>query len=176
MKSLAPSCRTIFVGVSMALLFTASAHGQVADALTGKMHWWQQIAGTWQCTAHLRPVGGQSEGYGPERIIATPTQGNTLHMHSDLIKLHTDDYIGYSDKAKVWWDAEASTAGWAILTTSNDNATYTQVTDSTGTLDKDPDVFRVVYTYHQGILGQRLEMRTKRSWIAASEDVCHRIP
>jgi hypothetical protein len=131
MKSLAPSCLTIFVGVSMALLSTTSAHGQVADALTGKMRWWQQVAGTWQCTIHLHPVAGQREGYGPVRIAATPTQDNTLYMHSDLIGLHADDYIGYDEKTKVWWEAEADNFGDASLATSRDNVTFTQVSDST---------------------------------------------
>jgi hypothetical protein len=126
-------------GVVIALLSAARAPGQVADELTGKMRWWQQVAGTWECTIHLHPVAGQSEGYGPVRMTATPTQGNTLHMHSDLIKFHTDDYIGYSDKAKVWWDAEATNSGDAVLTTSTDNVTYTQVSDSTSTLEKDAD-------------------------------------
>jgi hypothetical protein len=174
--SLTLSCRAIFVCVSMALLSTGSAHGQVVDALTGKMRWWQRVAGTWQCTIHLHPVAGQSEGYGPVRITAVPTQGNTMHLHSDLIKLRADEYIGYSETAKVWWDAGAGTDGDAVLLISTDNATYTQVSDSTGTLEKDTGVYRAIYVFHGGIFAQRLELRAKDSWTAVSEEVCHRRP
>ncbi len=140
------------------------------------MRWWRQVTGTWQCSIHLHPVAGQDEGYGPVRITATPTQGNTMHLHSDLIKLHLDDYIGYSDAAKVWWDAEATSSGDAVLTTSTDNVIYTQVSDSTGTIEKDTDVYRMTYAYQKDIFGQRLELRHKNSWIAVSEVVCHRRP
>jgi hypothetical protein len=174
MRSLAVRSRAILLSMSVALLWTASAHGQVADALKGKMRWWQQVAGTWQCTIHLQPVAGQSEGYGPERIAATPMQGNTLHMHSDLIGMHADDYIGYSEKTKVWWDAEADNFGNATLATSPDNVTFTQVSDSKSLVDKDPGVYRVIYLFRDGLFGQRLESHSKHSWIAVSEEVCHR--
>jgi hypothetical protein len=162
--------------VAFLLLSTASAHGQVPHPLTGKMRWWQQVAGTWECTIHLHSVAGQSEGYGPVRITATATQGNAFHMHSDLIGMHADDYLGYSDKAKVWWNAEADNFGDASLLTSADNVTYTQVSDSTGTLEKEPGIYRAVYVFHHGMFGQRLQLRTKNSWIAVSEQVCHRVP
>ena len=176
MNSRTPGYRAFLVGVSIALLSTAGANGQVADALTGKMRWWQQVVGTWQCTIHLHPVAGQSEGYGPVRIVAVPTQGNTLHMHSDLIGMHADDYLGYDQKARIWWDDEADNFGNASLTTSRDNVTFTQVSDSTSFLDKDPDVYRVIYAFHNGLFGQRLELYSKASWIAVSEAICHRRP
>jgi hypothetical protein len=174
MKSLAPSCRTFLVGLSVALLSTASARGQVADALTGKMRWWQQVAGTWQCTIHLHAVAGQTEGYGPIRVTATPTQGNTLHIHSDLIGVHGDDYMGYSNTAKVWWDAGVDNGGNATLSTSTDNVVYTQVSDSTGSVEKGHDVFRVIFVLQNGTFGQRQELRTKDGWTPASEVLCHR--
>ncbi len=176
MRNLAIRSRAVLMSMGVALLWAASAHGQMANALKGKMRWWQQVAGTWQCTIHLQPVAGQSEGYGPERIAATPTQGNTLHMHSDLIGMHADDYIGYSDKSKVWWDAEADNFGNATLATSPDNVTFTQVSDSKSVVDKDPGVYRVIYVFRDGLFGQRLQLHSKGSWIAVSEEVCHRRP
>lgn len=157
------------------LLSTTNARGQAHDPLTGKMRWWQQVAGTWQCTLHLHPVAGQTEGYGPNRMTATPTQGNTLHIHSDLIGLHGDDYMGYSDTAKVWWDAGVDNLGNAVLSTSHDNVVYTQVSDSTGSVEKDDDVFRVTFALHYGIFSQRQELQTKDGWVPASEELCHRV-
>jgi hypothetical protein len=161
--------------VAFLLLSTANAHGQVPDQLTGKMRWWQQVAGTWECTLHLHPVAGQTGGYGPDRMTATPTQGNTLHIHSDLIGVHGDDYVGYSDTRKVWWDAGVDNGGNAILSTSTDNVVYTQVSDSTGSVEKDDNVFRVIFALHNGIFGQRQELRTKDAWVPASEELCHRL-
>ena len=108
-------------------------------------------------------------------MTATPTQGNTLHIHSDLIGVHGDDYVGYSDTRKVWWDAGVDNGGNAILSTSTDNVVYTQVSDSTGSVEKDDNVFRVIFALHNGIFGQRQELRTKDAWVPASEELCHRL-
>jgi len=161
-KSLPLNFRAVLAAVGIALCSTSSANGQVADALTGKMRWWQQVAGTWQCTLHLHPAAGQTEGYGPIRMTATPTQGNTLHVHSDLIGVHGDDYIGYSKTTKVWWDAGVDNGGHATLSTSTDNVVYTQVSDSTGSVEKDRNVFRVIVVLQNGILvsGRNCELRT----------------
>ena len=60
--------------VAFLLLSTANAHGQVPDQLTGKMRWWQQVAGTWNarftCTLWLANRGlrtGSNDGHADAR-------------------------------------------------------------------------------------------------------------
>jgi hypothetical protein len=65
--------------------------------------------------------------------------------------LHADDYIGYSDKAKLWWDAEADSGGDAILTTSKDNVVFTLFIAGCAALFATPAFNPLTIPYDEGV-------------------------
>jgi hypothetical protein len=169
--------RILLCPIVVAVLSIATIASAGADpSLTGKMAWWQRVVGTWNCTLRLFPVAGQPAGTGPASLVALASAANTIHMYSVAYENQGDAYIGYSDKERRWWEADADNTGDATLITSRDNVVYTQVSDATSSVDKDTDVFRVSYAFRNGVFSQRQELEKNNAWILASVETCHRHP
>lgn len=82
-----------------------------SKALSGKMVWWQHMVGSWRCALTVEEVEGQ-----PARQINVPAVGsvapdNVFHWALTSAELHLDQYVGYDEHKKAWWETRADSFG-----------------------------------------------------------------
>lgn len=167
--------RLALFGLLIGVMFVANwIPAAAAETLSGKMTWWENAVGAWDCTLQLYAVGDQPGGIGPAREVLTIASDNTVHQYLKAYQNEGDSYIGYSDSAQMWWETDIDNAGYAELSTSRDDVTFTQASDATSNVYRDRDVDRVTYTLHNKILSETQELRTKNSWVRSSKLSCRK--
>ena len=171
--------RYVLAIVLMIILVAVTGRGAPAlpRMLSGKMAPWQQVVGTWGCTLHFDAVGGRPAEVGSVGVSAVVAPGNVLHWHFRGSGYEADDFNGYSGTAKVWWEAGADTGGNATLMRSPDGIVFTQVSDSTSSIEGDRSKSRVTYKLNPDNTFEQVEEQQDGStWRRDSEMFCRNAP
>jgi hypothetical protein len=143
--------------------------------LSGKMAWWQKVVGSWVCEVKINPTEGQPAQTWITIAKGSVAPGNVFHMTEIAPGLETDQYDGYSNTHKSWWESQADSFGYATLFQSSDEKLYVQI--STPPLFED-DRNKYRETYKLGADGrfyQATEREVSGAWVPYDESSCKRM-
>lgn len=144
-------------------------------SLIGKMAWWQQIVGSWVCEVRSKPTEGHPARTSITIAKASVSPGNVFHMTEIAPGLETDQYNGYSDTRKSWWESQADSFGYATLFRSSDNKQYVQISTPPSFQD-DGSTYRETYKLGpDGRFYQATERHVNGSWAPYDESSCQRM-
>ena len=144
--------------------------------LRGPMIQWQQMVGVWKCTVHIDSLGDQEEQTGVMVLIAWAAPGNVFHTHVSAAGYEVDDFIGYSEREKAWWEVSADSAGNATLMRSTDGRVFDQVSHAASSPGIDNGKRRLTYeAVENSSFTQFEEEAVHGTWRASSEMRCQEI-
>jgi hypothetical protein len=167
-------CVLLMLVSAIAVGGTASSSVAGSQELSGRMAIWQRIVGTWTCELRANASNSQPEIQEQVAVQVSVAAGNVLHWHFVAADFEADDFQGYSEKKRVWWENDINTIGHASLMQSTDNVLYTQISDS-NFLDGDQTKYRVTYRLNQdGTFTQTEEQRLHGAWEPNNTVHCRR--
>lgn len=106
-----------------------------ADVLTGKMARFNEgAAGPWSCSTSVPAIGDRAAHVDTSTATFEIVPGNVVHYHISGADYSGDFYLGYSQRAGVYWQTAADSLGMHAFLTSPDALTYTG-TSSLGPID-----------------------------------------
>jgi hypothetical protein len=164
-----------FLGLTLALV-AALYDGASAEPkpLVGEMASWQRIVGYWICNVTIEPGNGQFPQKGFTFAEGAVLPGNVFHWSDRASGFAADQYDGYSDAKKAWWESQASSAGYGMILQSSDGLTYDQISLPTS-LEDGRGRYREVYSLRpDGSFYQVVERRIAGSWHIDSIANCKR--
>lgn len=136
----------ILVGICSALLMSTGKGTAGNVELSGKMSSWQHLVGHWTCSMLIEGRGEQQPQEGLLSAVGEVVPGNVFHWHVAAAGYAGDQYDGYSESAKRWWEAESDSGGFATLLQSNDGVVFEQISDISIAESTPQPARRVVYS------------------------------
>ena len=120
---------------AFALALLGSAGVARADVLTGKMARFNDVTGgPWSCSTSVPAIGDRAAHTDTSTIAFEIVPGDVIHYHIAGADYSGDFYLGYNQRAGVYWQTGADSLGMHAFLTSSDAFTYTG-TSSMGTID-----------------------------------------
>ena len=179
MKSLGLSRFALAMGAATALFIFAVPLNDEAAAksgtLIGKMSWWQQIVGSWACEVTIEPMEGEPARKWITILKGSVVPGNVFHLTESAPGLQTDQYNGYANAKKGWWEAEADSFGYATLLQSSDNRLYVQISVPPS-FEQDRSKYRETYKLGpDGVFHTTTERQIHGAWVRYDESSCKRM-
>jgi hypothetical protein len=166
----------LFIIVALIVSLNAGDASAKSPGLSGKMAWWQHIVGFWLCHVTIEPGNGQypQKGYTFGEGSALP--GNVFRWSEIASGFAADQYNGYSDARKAWWESQANSGGSAMISRSLDGLTYDQIS-LPSSLEDSGGGYREVYSLRgDGSFYEVDKRRIGGSWHVDSLSLCKRMP
>jgi hypothetical protein len=167
--ALASSCAAIAVVPAAA---GESAPAASPAALTGHMTSMQFLIGSWNCSVKL-PAGSGEPATTDHGVVAySVVPGNAIHAHVTAMDYADDSYIGYVDKAKLFWTNTIDAYGALSGETSTDGKLFT---GSSAQGQVKMKVRDTISRPKQNTTRDLQEFQSNGSWHMASDSTCTRI-
>ena len=164
---------SLVLAAFMAANARASADVRV---LTGKMAWWNQVVGFWTCEVNLDPSPGQMAQKGFTVAEASIAPDNVFHWSERASGLAADQYDGYDDDKKVWWETQSDSTGFASLFISSDGLTYEGVPALGPPFGNDTSRYRETYSIGaDGTFDETVTRLLGGTWHPFNEASCKRV-
>jgi hypothetical protein len=171
-------CRSCIKLVSLMFALVACADaGASADSptLSGRMTWWQQLVGSWSCDVTILPDAGQRPERGVMFAKGSVAPYNVFHWRLVASGIEADQYDGYSDSKKLWWETQAASSGTAVVLRSSDGLVYDQVSEPPSLEEDGERPYHEVYSIRSdGTFSQMIQRRIRGSWRTDSTASCKR--
>lgn len=165
----------ILIGAAIGFCVYGGDVSAKSRVLSGKMAWWQQMVGAWVCGVEIKPDAGQQPEKGYMYAVGSVAPDNVFKWYIVASGIEGDQYDGYSDTKKAWWETQSDSSGDAIVFRSDDGRTYDQISWPSGLEDANGK-YREIYSLSpEGRFDETAEKLIGGVWRIDSLQSCERI-